>query len=76
MHNGIVKTLTNVRYVLDLKKNLISLDILEAFACKYTVKNSIMKVSKDTLVVMKTCWSSSLYVLQASIITNSVAISS
>ena len=76
MHYGIVRTLTNVRYVLDLKKNLIALDILEAFACKYTVKNSSMKVSKDALVAMKTCRSGSLYVLQGLTITDSVAISS
>ncbi|CAL9127782.1 unnamed protein product, partial [Musa textilis] len=36
MHDGIVRTLTNVRHVPDLKKNLISLGTLEALGCKYT----------------------------------------
>jgi hypothetical protein len=34
MHDGIVSTLTDVRHIPDLKKNLISLDILEALGCK------------------------------------------
>ncbi|CAL9078946.1 unnamed protein product, partial [Musa textilis] len=55
MHDGIVRTLTNVRHVPDLKKNLISLGTLEALGCKYTVEGGVMKVSRNAIVVMKAC---------------------
>jgi hypothetical protein len=35
MHDGIVRTLTNVRNIPDLKKNLISLDTLDSLGYKY-----------------------------------------
>ena len=63
MYNGIMRALINARHVLDLKKNLISLDTLEAPECKYTIENDVMKVFKSVLVVMKTCRSSSLFFL-------------
>jgi hypothetical protein len=36
MHDGIVRTLTNVRHMLDLKKNLISLGTLDSLGYKYS----------------------------------------
>ncbi|MCQ7691360.1 DDE-type integrase/transposase/recombinase, partial [Salmonella enterica] len=76
MHDGIVRTLTNVRHVPDLKKNLISLGTLEALGCKYTAEGGVMKVSRSALVVMKACRSGSLYILQGTTVTGSVAVSS
>ena len=76
MHDGIVRTLTNVRHVPDLKKNLISLGILEALGCKYTAEGGVMKVSRSALIVMKACRSGSLYILQGTTVTGSVAVSS
>jgi hypothetical protein len=38
MHHGIVRTLTNVRHIPNLKKNLISLDTLDSLGYKYPVK--------------------------------------
>jgi len=76
MHDGIVRTLTNVRHVLDLKKNLISLGILEALGCKYTTEGGVMKVSISALVVMKACRSGRLYILQGTTVIGSVAVSS
>ncbi|PHT81193.1 hypothetical protein T459_14208 [Capsicum annuum] len=35
MHDGVVRTLTDVRYVPNLKKNLISLGTLKSLGCKY-----------------------------------------
>ncbi|XP_071906234.1 uncharacterized protein [Coffea arabica] len=76
MHDGIVRTLTNVRHVPDLKKNLIFLGTLEALGCKFAAENGVIKVSKGALIVMKVCRVGSLYVLQGSTVTGSVAVSS
>ncbi|GKA06401.1 hypothetical protein Tco_0685625, partial [Tanacetum coccineum] len=53
MHDVVVRTLTNVRHVLDLKKNLISLGVLDSKGFKYTSENGVLRVSKGALVVMK-----------------------
>ena len=76
MHDGIVRTLTNVKHVSDLKKNLIALGTLAPLRYKYTVENGVMKIFKGALVVMKACSFDSLYVLQGSIVTSSVTVSS
>jgi len=38
IHDGMIRTLTNVRHVLDLKRNLISFVTLEYLRCKYTAE--------------------------------------
>ena len=53
MHDGIVRTLTDVCHVLDLKKNLIAMGTSDASGFKYTAKGGVMKVSKGALIVMK-----------------------
>ena len=52
MFDGIVRTLTDVKHVPDLKKNLISLGTLDATGCKFTAVGGVMKVSKGAMVVM------------------------
>jgi len=46
--DGVVRTLSNVRHVPNLKRNLISLDTLESKRCKYSTKGGVLKVSKGT----------------------------
>ncbi|KAG9454464.1 hypothetical protein H6P81_007368 [Aristolochia fimbriata] len=53
MFNGIVRTLANVRYVPELKKNLISLGALDSSGCSFNTTGGIMKVKKGRMVVMK-----------------------
>ena len=53
MHNGIVRTLSNVRHVPDLKKKLISLDTLDSNGYKFSAEGGVLRVSKGSLVVMK-----------------------
>jgi hypothetical protein len=43
MFDGIVKIFTNVKYVPDLKKNLISLGTLDSLGYGYSAKNGFMK---------------------------------
>ncbi|GJU69287.1 retrovirus-related pol polyprotein from transposon TNT 1-94 [Tanacetum coccineum] len=53
MHDGVVRTLTDVRHVPDLKKKLISLGVLDSKGFKYTSENGVLRVLKRALVVMK-----------------------
>lgn len=76
MHDVIVKTLTDVRHVLELKKNLISLGVLDSNGCKYTAEGGDMRASKGALVVMKGKMARNLYALQGSTVLGTVAISS
>ncbi|PHT36277.1 NHP2-like protein 1 [Capsicum baccatum] len=55
MHDSVVRTFTNVRYVPDLKKNLISLGTLESLGCKHTSESRVLKVSLVALVILKVC---------------------
>ncbi|KAK2981275.1 hypothetical protein RJ640_006976 [Escallonia rubra] len=43
----------DVRYILDLKKNLISLGTLDSIYCSISIKGGVMKVSKGAMVIMK-----------------------
>ena len=54
MFNGVVRTLKDVRHVLDLKKKtLISLGTLSSNGFRYKYENGIIKVSKGAMVMMK-----------------------
>ncbi|WVZ86727.1 hypothetical protein U9M48_033466 [Paspalum notatum var. saurae] len=53
MHDGIVRTLTGVRHVPDMTKDLISLSTLDGKGYKYSGGDGVLKVSKCSLVVMK-----------------------
>ena len=75
MYDGIVRTLTDVRHVPDLKKNLISLGTLDSQGCKFSGEGGVLKISKGALVLMKACKSGSLYILQGSTITGAAAVS-
>ncbi|KAM3289774.1 hypothetical protein P3S67_018063 [Capsicum chacoense] len=69
MHDGIVRTLRNVRCVPELKKNLISLGTLESFGCKYTGEGGVLEVSRGGLVVVTARKPGTLYTLLGSTIT-------
>ena len=53
MHDGIIRTLNNVRHVPDLKKNLISLGTLDSNSYKFSAEGGVLRVSKSSLVMMK-----------------------
>ncbi|TXG60461.1 hypothetical protein EZV62_015034 [Acer yangbiense] len=54
MHDGIVRTIQEVRHVKVLKKNLLSLGQLDDLGCKSQIENGIMKIVRGVLVVMRT----------------------
>nr|GEW33082.1 hypothetical protein [Tanacetum cinerariifolium] len=68
MHDGVVGTITGVRHVLDLKRNMISLTTLEANGCKYSGEGRVIKIFKGALVLIKAIQLGGLYVLQGTIV--------
>jgi hypothetical protein len=64
MFDGYVKILTDVRHVPDLRKNLISLGILDTRGYKSIVQGGVMKVYKGTLLVMKVKKVGNLFLLE------------
>jgi hypothetical protein len=53
MHDGIIRTLTDVRHISDTSKNLISLCTLDGKGYKYSGGDGVLKVSKGSLIVMR-----------------------
>ena len=53
MFDGVVRTLCDVRHVLDLRKNLISLRTLDCSGFSYKSTSGVMKVSNSAMIVMK-----------------------
>ena len=51
--DGVIRTLCDVRYIPELRKNLISLGTLDDIDYNYKSVNGMMKVSKGALMVMK-----------------------
>jgi hypothetical protein len=64
MHDGIVRTLENVRHVPEHRKNLISLEVLDYDGYKCRSEGGVLKVKKDILVVMKEIRIENLYQLE------------
>ncbi|KAK2997512.1 hypothetical protein RJ639_025981 [Escallonia herrerae] len=73
MHDGIVRTLIDVRHVPELRTNLISLGTLDSNGCSYRAAGGVMRIMKGDLVVMKRLKQNSLYLLQGSIVTRVAA---
>ncbi|KAG8492823.1 hypothetical protein CXB51_010147 [Gossypium anomalum] len=48
--NGVVITLSDVRHVLELKRNLISLSTLDSKGYRYTAESGVLKISRGSLV--------------------------
>ena len=75
MHDGIVRILEDVRYVPELRKNLISLGCLDAIGCKITLNGGELKVAKGAMIIMKGQKFNCLYRLQGSTIIGGAAVS-
>ncbi|KAK3013045.1 hypothetical protein RJ639_008246 [Escallonia herrerae] len=75
MFDGIVRTLGDVRYILDLKKNLISLGTLDSIDCSISIKGGVMKVSKGAMVIMKCQKTENLYKLMEKTVIGGASVS-
>lgn len=74
MHDGAGRTLRNVRHVPNLRKNLISLGVLEENGCKIILENGVLKVVCGSLVVMKGVCHRNLYPLICETVTGDLAV--
>ncbi|GAV58366.1 LOW QUALITY PROTEIN: gag_pre-integrs domain-containing protein, partial [Cephalotus follicularis] len=63
-------------HVLGLKKNLISLGVLDSHGCKFTSENGIIKVLRSALVIMKGKKIDGLYQLQGNTLLGTAAVAS
>lgn len=63
LKDGSHKIITNVRYIPDLKRNLLSLDVFDSVGYSYKARNGIMRISKGILVVVRGNLENCLYVL-------------
>ncbi|KAH9751243.1 Integrase catalytic domain-containing protein [Citrus sinensis] len=78
MYNGMVRELTQVRHVPELKSNMISIGMLDQIGCVIKAEKRILKVVKGSIIIMKGTKLNGLYVLngqttvgEASVIENS-----
>ena len=51
--DGVVRVFEDVRRILNLRKNLIYLGVLDDLGYSYSTKGGVMKITKGTLLVMK-----------------------
>lgn len=74
MHDGINRILKDVRFLPELKRNLISLGTLESSVYELKLENRVLKVSRGSLLVIKGKKINSLYFLQAKTVIGSLAL--
>ena len=63
MFDGVVREITQVRHVPDLKRNLISMGMLDQMGCIVKAKKGVLRVIKGSMVIMKGNKNNGLYVL-------------
>lgn len=76
MFDGIVRTLTDVRHIPEMKKNLISLSTLNRKGLQYSAEGGVLKVSSGALTVMRGHLDRGLYLLDDSTVLGVVTVSS
>jgi len=72
-HDGSTRILQDVRHVSKLKKNLISLGVLESNGLVVTIRDGILKATSRALVMLKGVRKNNLYYYQGSIVVGTVA---
>ena len=73
-HDGMTRTLTGVKHIPTMARNLISLSTLHCDGYKYAVKNRLLKVLKGSLIIMVGDMNyAKLYVLRGSTLPGIVA---
>ena len=75
MFDGMVRELKKVRYVSQLKMNLISVGVLKILGLEVSIRDSVLKMTKDSIVVLKGVRQNNLYYLKGSPVTGQVATS-
>ena len=76
MFDGIIRKLNDVRHVPDLKKNLISLGVLDAIGYRIILKGGNLKIARGALVSIKGTRRGSIYYLNGTTIIEHAAVAS
>jgi len=66
MFDGMIRELKELRYVPQVKKNLISVSALKALGHAVSVRDSVLKITKGSMVMMKGVCSNNLCYLMGS----------
>ena len=75
MFDNKIRTLSNVRYVPNLKRNLISLNTLESQGYRFIGEDGVLKVCKGSLVIIKGHKkTTNMYFLECSTVTGNATI--
>ena len=70
-----IRELKEVRYIPQLKRNLISVGTLETLGFGVSIKNGILKMTKGSVVILKGVCRNNLYYLKGNTVTGQVATS-
>jgi hypothetical protein len=76
MYDGIVRTMTDVRHMPDLAKNLLSLSTFDSQGYNYTSGGGVLRIGNGALIFIKGILASGLYLLQGSTIVGAAAVPS
>ncbi|KAH9680700.1 hypothetical protein KPL71_026653 [Citrus sinensis] len=68
MHDDRVISLEQVRYVPELKRNLISLGMIDQLGCSIKAENGELQIIRKGTVIMKGCRRNELYILNGSVV--------
>jgi len=69
MYDGTLRELKEVRYILSMTKNIISVGALEAEGLKGTLGEGVLNMSSGSLVVLKSIRHNNLYYLMGNAVT-------
>ena len=75
MFDGMEKELKEVRYVPQLKRNFISVGVLEALGHEVSIKDGVLKMTRGSTVILKGVRCNNLNYLKGSTITRQVTTS-
>lgn len=67
MYDGMTRDLKQVRFVPDLRRNLISLGIIDQLGCSIKAENGQIEIIENGVVIMKGIRRNGLYVLVGSL---------
>jgi len=70
-----VRELKDVRYIPQLKRNLNSVGALKSLGLEVSIKDEVLKMVKDSMVVLKGVRCNNLYYLKGSTVTGQVTTS-
>ena len=73
MFDSMERILEKVRYIPDLKRNLISLGMLDQIGCSFKAENGCLKVVKGSMVIIKGVKMNELYILDGRTVIGNVS---